>query len=98
MRGTDGGVLDGQVAIVTGAGQGVGRGVALAISAEGAKVFQSIRRMTDAEMETMWQSGPMASFRFMQVCFAYLREAKGCVINMGSGSGIMPHGAMSVTR
>ena len=38
MRGTDGGVLDGQVAIVTGAGQGVGRGVALAISAEGAKV------------------------------------------------------------
>lgn len=59
------------------------------------KVFQSIRRMTDAEMETMSQSGPMASFRFMQVCFAYLREAKGCVINMGSGSGIMPHGAMS---
>ena len=157
MRGADGGVLDGQVAIVTGAGQGVGSGVALAISADGAKVavlgrtfskcdavageirgrgaeaialqcdiehrdqieasvertvaewgrldllannaqtkvFQSIRRMTDAEMETMSQSGPMASFRFMQVCFAYLREAKGCVINMGSGSGIMPHGAMS---
>jgi NAD(P)-dependent dehydrogenase (short-subunit alcohol dehydrogenase family) len=151
------GVLDGQVAIVTGAGQGVGRGVALAIAAEGAKVavlgrtvskceavateisdrgdqamavecdvehrdqiessvehvvrewgrldllvnnahtkvFQSIRRLTDADMETMWQSGPLATFRFMQVCFPHLRETKGCVINLGSGSGILPQGAMS---
>jgi NAD(P)-dependent dehydrogenase (short-subunit alcohol dehydrogenase family) len=151
------GVLDGQIAIVTGAGQGVGRGVALAIAREGAKVavlgrtmskceavtaeiagrggeamaiecdvehrdqieasvdrvvrewgrldllvnnahtkvFQSIRKLTDADMETMWQSGPMATFRFMQACFPHLRETKGCVINMGSGSGILPQGAMS---
>jgi NAD(P)-dependent dehydrogenase (short-subunit alcohol dehydrogenase family) len=151
------GILDGQVAIVTGAGQGVGRGVALAIAAEGAHVavlgrtvskcdavveeirgrggeafavecdvehrdqieasvdltvreygkldllvnnahsfvFNSIRRMTDEDMATMWGSGPLASFRFMQTCFPHLRETKGCVINMGSGSGIMPHGAMS---
>jgi NAD(P)-dependent dehydrogenase (short-subunit alcohol dehydrogenase family) len=151
------GVLDGHVAIVTGAGQGVGRGVALAVAKEGARVavlgrtlwkceavateinelggqakamrcdierrdeieasvaqtmqmwgridllvnnaqtmyYRSLRRMTDVEMQTMWQSGPMASFRLMQVCFPYLRESKGCVINMGSGSGIMPHGAMS---
>lgn len=151
------GALDGQVAIVTGAGQGVGRGVALAVAAEGArvvvlgrtlskcesvvaeieqrggvavadqcdiehrdqvqrsvqrtvehfgridllvnnaqtKVYLSLRRMTEADMETMWQSGPMASFRFMQECFPHLRETKGCIVNMGSGSGIMPHGAMS---
>ena len=149
--------LDGQVAIVTGAGQGVGRGVALAVAAEGAKVavlgrtvskcdavvdeirraaarrspiecdvehrdqidasvqriverwgridllvnnaqtkvYQSMRRMTDADMDTMWQSGPMASFRFMQACFPHLRESQGCVVNMGSGSSIMPHGAMA---
>ncbi|MFI5053220.1 MAG: SDR family NAD(P)-dependent oxidoreductase [Acidimicrobiia bacterium] len=151
------GVLEGQVAIVTGAGQGVGRGVALAVAAEGARVtvlgrtlakceavvaeieerggvavadecdiehreqveasvqhtvdrwgrvdllvnnahtkmYQSLRRMTDADMETMWQSGPMASFRFMQLCFPFLRETKGCVVNMGSGSSILPLGAMS---
>jgi NAD(P)-dependent dehydrogenase (short-subunit alcohol dehydrogenase family) len=151
------GVLDGQAAIVTGGGQGVGRGVALAIASEGAKVavlgrtlskceavvaeigergaeaiavacdvehrdqieaavgtvtsrwgrldllvnnahnkvYQSIRKLTDADMGTMWQSGPLATFRFMQACFPYLRESKGCVVNMGSGSGILPHGAMS---
>ena len=151
------GVLDGQVAIVTGAGQGVGRGVALAVASEGArvtvlgrtlakcesvvaeieqrggeavadrcdiehreqveasvrgtvdrwgridlvvnnaqtKVYQSLRRMTEADMESMWQSGPMASFRFMQICYPYLRDSKGCVINMGSGSSILPLGTMS---
>jgi NAD(P)-dependent dehydrogenase (short-subunit alcohol dehydrogenase family) len=151
------GVLADQVAIVTGAGQGVGRGIALAVAAEGAKVvvlgrtiskceavvaeieersgdavaeqcdiehrdqvevsvqrtvdrwgridllvnnaqtkvYRSLRRMTEADLETMWQSGPMASFRFMQACFPHLRETKGCIINMGSGSSILPHGAMS---
>jgi NAD(P)-dependent dehydrogenase (short-subunit alcohol dehydrogenase family) len=150
------GVLDSQVAIVTGGGQGVGRGVALAVAAEGArvmvlgrtlskceavvaeivdrggdavaercdvehrdqiegsvaraverygridllvnnaqtKVYRSLRRMTDADMETMWASGPLASFRFMQACFPHLRDARGCVVNMGSGSSILPHGAM----
>src|ERR1700687_730524 len=149
-------VLAGQVAIVTGAGQGVGRGVALAVAAEGAKVmllgrtlakceavadeiearggeavadrcdvehrdqaeasvaraverwgridllvnnavsmtYASLRRLTETDMATMWQSGPMACFRFMQLCFPHLREAKGCVVNMGSGSSILPAGSM----
>jgi NAD(P)-dependent dehydrogenase (short-subunit alcohol dehydrogenase family) len=144
------GVLEGQVAIVTGAGRGVGRGVALAVAAEGAKVmvlgrtlakceavaaeiegrggeavadrcdvehrdqaeasvtrtverwgridllvnnavsmtYGSLRRLTEADMETMWQSGPMACFRFMQLCVPYLRESKG------SGSSILPAPAM----
>ena len=57
--------------------------------------YQSIRKLTDDDMETMWQSGPLASFRFMQACFPHLRESKGCVINMGSGSGILPARRMS---
>jgi NAD(P)-dependent dehydrogenase (short-subunit alcohol dehydrogenase family) len=151
------GILMDKVAIVTGAGQGVGRGVALALAAEGArvvvlgrtlakcdavvaeilarggdaiavecdveqrdqieasvqqtadhwsridilvnnaqtKVYTSIRKMSDGDMDTMWRSGPMAAFRFMQVCFPYLRVSTGCVVNMGSGSSILPHGAMS---
>jgi NAD(P)-dependent dehydrogenase (short-subunit alcohol dehydrogenase family) len=150
-------VLRDHVAIVTGAGQGIGRGVALAVAAEGAsvvvlgrtlakceavvteirerggeavaercdvahrdevdesvertiarwgridllvnnaqtKVYQSVRKLTDADMETMWQSGPMATLHFMQACFPYLRDAAGCVVNMGSGSSILPQGAMS---
>jgi NAD(P)-dependent dehydrogenase (short-subunit alcohol dehydrogenase family) len=150
-------ILQDQVAIITGAGQGVGRGVALALAAEGArvavlgrtlakceavaaeiagrggeaiavrcdvehrdeieasvqqavdtwdridilvnnaqtKVYKSIRKMTDDDMDTMWRSGPMATFRLMQACFPYLRSTSGCVINMGSGSSILPQGAMS---
>jgi NAD(P)-dependent dehydrogenase (short-subunit alcohol dehydrogenase family) len=148
--------LSGQVAIVTGAGQGVGRGVALAVAAAGGRVmvlgrtlskceavvkeiaerggdsvaercdiehhdqviasvqravdrwgridllvnnaqtkrYQSLRRMTDADMDTMWRSGPMASLWFMQACFPHLRESQGCIVNMGSGSSILPLGAM----
>ena len=28
--------------------------------------YESLRKTTDDDMETMWQSGPMASLRFMQ--------------------------------
>ena len=148
--------LEGKVAIVTGAGQGVGRGVVLALCSEGAHValvgrtmnkvekvadeiagrggeaiavlgdvedrsavdsavaatveqwgrldivvnnaqtlsYSSVRRLTEAELESMWQSGPMGTFRMLQASFEHLRLSRGCVINMGSGASILPRPAM----
>lgn len=145
-----------KIAIVTGAGQGVGRGIALALAAEGARiavagrtlskcetvageieaaggdaialrcdttsredvdacveavrskweridilvnnaqsmVYRSLRRLSESDIELMWQSGPMGSFRFMQACFEALREAGGSVVNVASGSSIAPQPAM----
>ncbi len=57
-------------------------------------VYRSLRKMTEADMETMWQSGPMGALRFMQACFPHLRATQGCIVNMGSGSSVLPHGTM----
>src|SRR4051794_30947924 len=151
------GVLDGNVAIVTGGGQGVGRGVALALAAEGANVavagrtvekceavaaevadrggsamavrcdvtdraevdacvgevvgrwgridvlvnsaqskkYGSVKRMSEADVDDQWQSGPMGTLRAMQACLPHLIESQGCVVNMGSGSGLEAQAGMA---
>jgi len=43
--------LDGQVAIVTGASRGIGKGLALGLAAQGAKVTCAARTMTEGEHE-----------------------------------------------
>jgi NAD(P)-dependent dehydrogenase (short-subunit alcohol dehydrogenase family) len=149
-------ILDGTVALVTGAGQGIGRGAALALAAEGARVavvgrtaakceavaaeiaerggkavavtadvgrradvdacvaavrdqlgpvsclvnvaqtthYSSLRKLTEDDLDAVWQSGAVGSLRLMQACFDDLRATRGSVVNFGSGSGLTARPAM----
>ncbi len=140
--------LSGKVALVTGAGQGVGQGIAKALAAEGARVAVAGRtlaklettcrdiasrggqalavecdvkrldslencvrtvvgqlgglnilvnnaqevpmgrldQVTEDSLEAGWQSGPLATFRLMKLCYPHLK-GDGSIINMASAAG-----------
>jgi NAD(P)-dependent dehydrogenase (short-subunit alcohol dehydrogenase family) len=137
--------LEGKVAIVTGAGQGVGEGIALALASQGAKVaamgrtlskvedtceqiekrggvalpvagnvkdgddlaacvekvvsglggiqilvnnaqevpLGPLNGLSDEQVEAGWESGPMATFRMMKLCYPHLK-GDGCIVNLAS--------------
>jgi NAD(P)-dependent dehydrogenase (short-subunit alcohol dehydrogenase family) len=143
------GVLDGKVAIVTGSGQGVGRGIALALASEGCRVMVAGRtkekldvvcaeiaargaeaipfqcdvgfaeqiagcvqatldqfgtidilvnnaqvvplgRLLDVPEEAFaagWDTGPLATFRFMRACHPHLKGG-GSIVNLGTGAAL----------
>lgn len=140
--------LSGKVALVTGAGQGVGQGIAFALAAEGARValtgrtlskLESTRRrieerggeafavecnvkqpdslescvkavvkrfgalnilvnnaqevplgqlqdLTDQAFTAGWESGPLATFRLMKLCYPHLKGG-GSIVNLASAAG-----------
>jgi hypothetical protein len=144
------GRLDDKVVIVTGAGQGIGEGIALAAAAEGAnvvaagrtleKVERTAATMTDRGVQALavqcdvrredevkacvaatlekfgridglvnnaqmvalgpvleitekdarrtWESGFLGSLWFMQAAYEALKESKGSVVNLGTGSAL----------
>ena len=139
------GKLEGKVALVTGAGQGVGRGIALAMAREGAAVAVAgrtysklettceeirsrggravpiecnvkdpaslercvaaviaafgglnilvnnaqevalgpVMSVSDEAFNAGWESGPLAAFRLMKLCYPHLKGG-GSIINLGS--------------
>ena len=147
------GVLAGKAAIVTGASQGVGRGIALALASEGAAVTimartesklaevaveiearggrvataagdvkqtDDIERCVQACLDAFgridvlvnnaqevplgylldvgedalaagWESGPLATFRFMRRCHPHLKATgDAAIVNLGSRVGVRP--------
>ena len=95
---TGGRVLEGQVAIVTGAGQGVGAGIATALAAAGAAVVIAARRAANGEpaAESIRAAGHEAVFARCDVTEAADVEAAvaGAVERFG-GLDIMVHNAVA---
>jgi NAD(P)-dependent dehydrogenase (short-subunit alcohol dehydrogenase family) len=139
--------LAGRIALVTGAGQGVGQGIAYALAGEGARVavtgrtyskledtcaeirrrggdalavecnvkssqslaacvsrvvghfgalnilvnnaqevpLGSLNEVTDESLQAGWESGPLATFRLMKLCYPHLK-GKGCIVNLGTSA------------
>ena len=156
-------LLDGKIALVTGAGQGVGQGIALALAGEGAHVavtgrtrdkleatcrlieerggqalpvvcdvksaealesclqtvlaqfgtvdilvnnaqevpLGTLQQVTDESFAAGWESGPLATFRLMKLCYPHLKGG-GSIVNLASSAGkrwdMTGYGAYAATK
>lgn len=156
-------MLEGKIALVTGAGQGVGQGIALALATEGARVavtgrtfgklettaaliterggeafpvlcevkseeslgacvdtvvahfgglqilvnnaqevpLGTLEQVTDEAFTAGFESGPLATFRMMKLCYPHLK-GDGCIVNLGSSAAkrwdMSGYGAYAATK
>ena len=91
-------VLDGQVALVTGAGQGVGEGIARALAAAGAAVVVATRRAATGEpvAESIGAAGHEALFVRCDVTeTADVEAAVAAAVERFGGLDVMVHNAVS---
>ena len=57
-------------------------------NAQQVRPFVRFEQATDADMAACWESGPLASFRLMQLAYPHFRaRGGGVVVNFGSGAG-----------
>jgi NAD(P)-dependent dehydrogenase (short-subunit alcohol dehydrogenase family) len=68
--------------------------VSVLVNAAQTSHFATLRRLSEEALEEMWQSGPVGTLRFMQACFEDLRQTRGSVVNVGSGSSLTVQAAM----
>ncbi|WP_116364518.1 SDR family NAD(P)-dependent oxidoreductase [Parahaliea mediterranea] len=156
-------LLENKIALVTGAGQGVGQGIALALAAEGAKVavtgrtleklentceqirerggdalplvcdvksgeslqttveavvahfgglnilvnnaqevpLGTLQQVDEDAFQRGWESGPLATFRLMKLCYPHLK-GDGVIVNLASSAGkrwdMTGYGAYAATK
>ena len=46
---------------------------------------------TDDDMDLVWRTGPLATFRSMQAARPHLKETRGLIVNFGSGAQFDPN-------
>src|SRR5690625_365244 len=63
-------------------------------NAQGVVTGVPFEEMTIENMELSWRTGPLATFYFMKLCFPYLKENEGNVINVFSSAGIKGNDGM----
>lgn len=58
-------------------------------NAVNAKPGSPFVEQSEDDLKTVWDSGFLATWRMMKLCFPYMKEYGGKIINFSSGSGLM---------